>query len=366
MTILKLFAPQRQAVAALMACFMYLGANAANANQWQAHSSIYAALNSYAIEHLGGNATSTNLDERTHYPLCKKSLQVSLPFSNNKTAKISCTQSVSSKQPQWSIYLSIKVHSKIEAWRVIKPIAAMEQLTREHLRLETHQSTNLGLLGANSNPTGKQVKRQLNAGHWLSSADLNEVQNAWAANVDLKMGSVIAAHHIKTIKVNESLARPNLITDRSALIGKLARRYIRAGKTLDTGDVEDQQKVLVSSRPLSAGRTLIASDLELALLPNHLVRKAGFNAASTVIGRVTLRHIAAGAHITADMLRKAYLVVKGHRVTLQINKANYQITSAATALSNGNLGDKISVRVMQSGVEKPAIVTAKGIVELER
>jgi flagella basal body P-ring formation protein FlgA len=53
-------------------------------------------------------------------------------------------------------------------------------------------------------------------------------------------------------------------------------------------------------------------------------------------------------------------------VSLQINRSNYQITSTARALSNGNLGDEIDVKVLQSGVIKKAVVIGKGQVELLR
>jgi flagella basal body P-ring formation protein FlgA len=66
------------------------------------------------------------------------------------------------------------------------------------------------------------------------------------------------------------------------------------------------------------------------------------------------------------MLRQAYLVTKGSEVSLQINLDNYQITSQAEALSNGNLGDKIEVKVIPSGLVKRGIVIAKGHVELSR
>ena len=66
------------------------------------------------------------------------------------------------------------------------------------------------------------------------------------------------------------------------------------------------------------------------------------------------------------MLRKAYLVIKGSQVSLQINLDNYQITNKGKALSNGGLGDKIKVKLSPSGLVKEGLVIAKVQVELSR
>ncbi|MFQ3304122.1 MAG: flagella basal body P-ring formation protein FlgA, partial [Oceanospirillaceae bacterium] len=150
------------------------------------------------------------------------------------------------------------------------------------------------------------------------------------------------------------------------LLGQLAKRYIKAGKLLDQNDVEGQQHVVISSQALTMGRELIAQDLTMAWVPDHKLRQAGFNHKEALVGWVTKRHIASGTPLTQDMLRQAYLVTKGSEVSLQINLDNYQITSQAEALSNGNLGDKIEVKVIPSGLVKRGIVIAKGHVELSR
>ena len=66
------------------------------------------------------------------------------------------------------------------------------------------------------------------------------------------------------------------------------------------------------------------------------------------------------------MIRKAYLVIKGSQVSLQINLENYQITNQALALSNGNLGDEMDVKLTPSGMIKQGVVTAKGQLELSQ
>jgi len=368
------FFTERQGLAAaklrlcLCSCGILLSLNPspAFADPWQSHQSIYQAINQYGLDHLGGHATSTQLDERSRYPLCKSALAISLPFNNQKTIKVDCPKSVSSNQPKWSLYLSIIVQSSVMAWRVISPIAQHGIIQSSQVQLQKHTTSSLDFLGIDRSPLGKRVKRGIVSGHWLSQNDFTELQTVWKAASDLAQGVVITQQHLQASRMHVKTTSANLLTDKTQIIGQLAKRYIKAGKTLDTNDIEGQQQVLVASQPLAAGRVLIASDLQLQWLPNHKLRHAGFSHTNQLLGWVTKRHIPAGAAITKDMLRTAYLVVKSNHVSLQINRSNYKITSTARALANGNLGDTIDVKVLQSGLIKPAVVTGKGQVELLR
>lgn len=352
----------------LWPCLILLGLspNPAFADQWQSHESIYQAINQYALDHLGGSATSTQLDERSRYPLCKSGLVISLPFNNHKTIKVACPKSVSSKQPKWSLYLSMKVNTSVMAWRLITPIPQHGIIRSSQVQLQKHAPNSLKFLDVDSSPVGKQVKHGIAAGHWLSKDDFTELQTVWKTSSDLAQGIVITEQHLEASLIELKATTANLLTDKAQIIGQLSKRYIKAGKLLNRGDIEGQQQVLVASQPLAADRVLIAADIELQWMPNHKLRQAGFNQTSQLVGWVTKRHIAAGAAITKDMLRAAYWVVKNNQVSLQINRSNYQITSTARALSNGNLGDEIDVKVLQSGVIKKAVVIGKGQVELLR
>lgn len=366
------FLSKRQRLAAgklsvfLWSCLMLLSLNpsSAHADPWQSHKSIYQAINQYALDHLGGSATSTQLDERSRYALCKSSLVVSLPFNNHKTIKVDCAQSVSSAQPKWSLYISIKVQSSIMAWRLLTPIAKHDVISASQVQLQNHKASNHNFLGVDNSPVGKQVKRGMDAGHWLNADDFTAIQTVWRAASDLRQGVAITEQHLQASPIQVSVTRPNLLTDKNQILGQLAKRYIKAGKILDTGDIEGQQRVLLASQPLAAGRALIVSDMQLQWLPNHKLRSGGFSQTNQLVGWVTKRHIPAGAALTKDMLRTAYMVIKSNQVSLQINRSNYQITSTAQALANGNLGDKIDVKVLQSGQIKQAVVIGKGQVEL--
>ena len=153
---------------------------------------------------------------------------------------------------------------------------------------------------------------------------------------------------------------PNAISNKTQLLGQLAKRYIKAGKLLDKNDIEGQQLVVISNQALALGRQLIIENLKMAWVPDQNLRQPGFNQKNMLVGWVTKHHIASNTPLTPDMLRQAYLVIKGSQVSLQINLENYQITNLGQALSDGNLGDKIKVKVLPSGIIKQGLVIARG------
>ena len=352
----------------LLAVFLWLITATTHATQWQPHKDIYQAINQFSQQQLGGHATSTKLDERSRYPLCKTPLQVTLPFNNDKTVEVTCPTPLSNNHPSWSLYLSINVQTNTQAWRLTSAIAEQGTINANQVALVTYTGTgtSTNYIGSEANPVGRQVKRHLSAGHWLSAIDFSELQVLWRAAQDIPQGQVIAQEHLTSSKESIRTSSPNVITNKTQLLGQLARRYIKAGKLLDKNDIEGQQHVVVSSQALAMGRELISQDLTMAWVPSHKLRQAGFKHQEGLVGWVTKRHIASGTPLTQDMLRQAYLVVKGGQVSLQINVGSYQITSQAQALSNGSLGDKIDVKVMPSGLVKSGIVIAKGQVELAR
>jgi flagella basal body P-ring formation protein FlgA len=370
---LKPINDQRQGLAAqlitlkwlvLTACFGLT--TSTQAAQWQPHEGIYQAVTQFSQTQLGGHASTNKLDERSRYPLCKSPLQVSLPFNNHKTVKVVCPQTLSSDKPTWSLYLSIKVQTNTQAWRLISPLAEQSTIKAHHVALVTYTGAHSNFMGQETNPIGQQVRRRLNAGHWLSPVDMSNLQLLWRAAKDIPQGQIITLRHLTGSQESVKTASPNAVTNKTQLLGQLAKRYIKAGKLLNNNDIEGQQLVVVSGHALAMGREIIEQDLSMVWVPDHKLRQAGFTSKEDIVGWVTKRHIASQTPLTQDMLRQSYLVLKGSQVTLQINLSNYQITNQGEALSNGNLGDKIEVKVSPSGLVKQGLVIAKGQVELSR
>jgi len=349
-----------------MAACLWLMSSVIEATQWHAHKDIYQAINDFSKQTLGGHALTTKLDERSRYPLCAYPLQVTLPFNNQKTVKVVCEQTQTDNKPSWSLYLSIKVKTNTQAWRLISNIAEQGTINASHVALAPYTGSSSRFIGSDTNPIGKQVKRPLDAGHWLSARDFSDLQNLWRAAKDITQGQIIRPIHLVASLETSRNSSPNALSNKNELLGQLAKRYIKAGKLLEKNDIEGQQYVAITNQALPMGRTLITEDILMTWVPDHALKEAGFNDKSTLVGWVTKRHIASSTPITKNMIRKAYLVIKGSQVSLQINLENYQITNQALALSNGNLGDEMDVKLTPSGMIKQGVVTAKGQLELSQ
>ena len=343
---------------------LWLMSMSIQAAPWHTHEAIYQAVNQFSQQEIGRNASSSKLDARSRYALCTSPLAVTLPFNNQKTVKVVCKKTHNNSS--WSLYLSINVQTITKAWRLISPIAEQSTITAKHISLVTYTGSDNKFMGSETNPIGQQVKRRLKVGHWLSPADTISMQRLWRAAEDIPQGQTVKLKHLKSSQESVQTTSPNAVTNSDQLIGRIARRYIKAGKLMDKNDIEGQKLVVISNQALPMGRELIAEDLTMAWVPEHKLRQTEFSQKGALIGWVTKRHVATQIPLTKDMLRKAYLVLKGSPVSLQINADNYQISSEAEALSNGSLGDKIKVKLIPSGLVKQGLVIAKGQVELNR
>ena len=331
---------------------------------WHTHEAIYQAVSQFSLQELGSSARTSQLDERSRYALCTSPLLVTLPFNNQKTVKVVCEKTHNSSN--WSLYLTVNVQSNTKAWRLINAIAEQGTITAKNISFVTYTGSDNKFMGSETDPIGQQVKRRLKVGHWLSSADMISMQRLWRAAEDIPQGQTVKLKHLTSSQESVQTASPNAVTNSDQLIGRIARRYIKAGKLMDKNDIEGQKLVVISNQALPMGRELIAEDLTMAWVPEHKLRQTEFSQKSALIGWVTKRHIATQIPLTRNMLRKAYLVLKGSQVSLQINADNYQISNEAEALSNGSLGDKIKVKLMPSGLVKQGLVIGKGQVELNR
>ena len=258
----------------LIAC-LWLISPSSQAAPWHAHEAIYQAVSQFSQQQLGGNASTKPLDERSRYALCTMPLQVTLPFNNQKTVKVVCEKA--HDKTSWSLYLSINVQTNIKAWRLVSPIAGQGTIAAKHIALVTYTGNQSNFMGSETNPIGQQVKRRLNKGDWLSPKDMNDLQTLWRAAEDIPQGQVIALKHLTSSKEPVQTSGPSAVSSNAQLIGKIAKRYIKAGKLLDKNDFEGQKLVVISNQALSRGRELIVQDLALAWVPEHSLKQTAFS-----------------------------------------------------------------------------------------
>ncbi|MBT9431200.1 flagellar basal body P-ring formation protein FlgA [Candidatus Sodalis endolongispinus] len=119
-------------------------------------------------------------------------------------------------------------------------------------------------------------------------------------------------------------------------------------------------RYLVAARPIAARQTLSDADIDWRTgrldLPPLRDRDA-------VTGSVSERVIGSGQPLTAALLRRAWLIHSGQRVTVIAGGDGFALHSLGKALGNGAANDTIRVK-MDSGQQVSGTVTTAGQVRV--
>lgn len=126
--------------------------------------------------------------------------------------------------------------------------------------------------------------------------------------------------------------------------------------------VSNTRLVLVLARPLAAGQTLSAEDLQSLPRQTAGAAHALLVDPAQAIGRVARRPLQAGSVLSQSDLHAEQLVRRGQTVDLMIQRGSVQVRVAARALRDGALGDSITVENLSSRKIVHGTVMAAGTV----
>ncbi|HEY9043998.1 MAG TPA: flagellar basal body P-ring formation chaperone FlgA [Rheinheimera sp.] len=121
--------------------------------------------------------------------------------------------------------------------------------------------------------------------------------------------------------------------------------------------------LVVTTRTLERGEVLSADMLSIQPQEVSTLRHGLEFSAAPLLGMIVKRRISAGDVVSRHLLQAAYLVQKGAQVTLHYRGDGFAVSTSAIALSDGVLGERISVQNISSGKVLDAIVTAENNVE---
>lgn len=121
--------------------------------------------------------------------------------------------------------------------------------------------------------------------------------------------------------------------------------------------------LVVASRTLERDEVLTADMLSLQELDISSLRHGLEFDAATLLGMTVKRRISAGSPVSRHLLQAAYLVQKGAQITVQYRGDGFAVAITAIALSDGQLGERISVQNVSSGKVIDAIVTGENNAE---
>jgi flagella basal body P-ring formation protein FlgA len=104
--------------------------------------------------------------------------------------------------------------------------------------------------------------------------------------------------------------------------------------------------------------------VERAFIAHTVARSAVHETRQTVVGKVARRTLLPGQPIPVSGIRDPYLVTQGKTALVVFESVGLTITTNATALQNGGVGDVVSLRNDDSGLVIKGKIASDGTVRL--
>lgn len=129
-----------------------------------------------------------------------------------------------------------------------------------------------------------------------------------------------------------------------------------------TVDVSRYAQVLVATRPLARGSVIAADDVAVARRRLNGARMDYLHEPATAVGRVAARAIGPDQILGAANVILPRLVKRGDEVTIASGGSTVSVQVKGQALKDGALGDRVSVRNLNSKRVVEGVVNADGMV----
>jgi flagella basal body P-ring formation protein FlgA len=126
------------------------------------------------------------------------------------------------------------------------------------------------------------------------------------------------------------------------------------------------REVLVTTRPLARGESVSTTDLRMEQRNLATLRTGYLTSPKQAIGKLAKRFLTAGTALSASNLDVQRVIKRGEKVTLLIDIPGIQVRATAKALSDGAVGETISVRNTASQKVVQAMVVSPGLVRVRQ
>ena len=126
--------------------------------------------------------------------------------------------------------------------------------------------------------------------------------------------------------------------------------------------VSTSVRVVVPVRDIARGDVISESDLTFGTVQGTGLINGTVTSMATAIGMESRRVLHAGETLSASDLRRPIVVSKGQTVTMMFAAPGVELTAMGRAMSEGGIGDTVTVQNPASFRMVNAIVTAAGTV----
>lgn len=121
-------------------------------------------------------------------------------------------------------------------------------------------------------------------------------------------------------------------------------------------------RIVVPARDLMRGEVIADSDLTYAQVSSTALPASTVTKFDALIGMQTRRMLRAGESVRPDDVRRPVVVTKGQAVTMSFSATGVELTAMGRAMSEGGVGDTVTVQNPVSFRMVSATVTGPGSV----
>jgi flagella basal body P-ring formation protein FlgA len=123
-------------------------------------------------------------------------------------------------------------------------------------------------------------------------------------------------------------------------------------------------RIVVPTHDIARGTTIAETDITYATI-NDNIPSGTVTSVNDLVGMQTRRVLHAGESVRLDDVRHPILVTKGSTVTMIFEAPGITLTAAGRAMSEGGLGETVTVQNPVSFRQVSAIVTGPGQVNAQ-
>jgi flagellar basal body P-ring formation protein FlgA len=121
-------------------------------------------------------------------------------------------------------------------------------------------------------------------------------------------------------------------------------------------------RIVVPAHDIARGDTIGENDLTYAMVDGAALMSGVPTRMDDVKGMEARRMLAAGRPFRGDDVRRPIVITKGQTVTMEFEAPGVQLTAMGRAMSEGGVGDTVTVQNPASYRMVSAVVTAPGTV----
>ena len=294
------------------------------------------------------------LDRRLKVPVCPSSFDVSFPYSKSQqTVRVTCPDSA------WFAYVGIRLKNNIKGLAYLHSHKAGQTVSEEGFKSVSVSKTNKNLVTSANAVFNMLLIKDVEQGEVARNNHFTDSVMVANLKKDVLKGNAVTLDDVNYKAKSATTAATGTLFPKALLKNATAARDLSSGSILSRSDLNIRNFILTSTKPISRGQRLNASNAKITAFYGNLPSDVLY---SLDDGQQmeAIRTIRLGQPLRASDLRPSLMIKKGDTVVLSIQRGILTITSTMVAMGNGKLDQQVTLLNPESNEEVRALVTGIG------